>query len=75
MDRKEIIKRIENDDNVKITYNRKWRYPRTADDQKTCPMLQVMLDIEYNSGTIIFIPDKENQFGKNGNTNRNTEEG
>lgn len=36
-----------------------WRYPAMGDDQKSCPMLTAMFNIEHNKGIIIFIPFKE----------------
>jgi len=84
MDKPEALKLIEKalDENLGgncskplVWYNRKWRYPKYGDSQKTCPMLQAMFDIEYHSGLIIFIPDENNKFGEPGNQNRNEEEG
>ena len=57
-----------------VWYNKKWRYPMTGDDQRTCPMIDAMYKIEYNSGTIIFIPDQVNKYGQPGNRDRNKEE-
>lgn len=75
MERQELIDKIQNAKIVISKYDKKWRYPKTGDDQESCAMLKFMFDIEYKSGTAIFIPDDENQFGKIGNTNRNEEEG
>ena len=61
--------------NIQIYYDKKWRYPHSGDDFKTCPLLKAMFDIEYKSGLIIFIPDAANRFGQPGNRERNSEEG
>ncbi len=84
MTKQELLKKIEIEidkmdskeyGNLLARYDRKWRYPRIGDSQGTCPLLDVMFDIEYRSGTIIFIPDLDNKFGQPGNTQRNQEEG
>jgi hypothetical protein len=75
MTKDETIELIKNSDNLIIRYDKKWRYPKIGDDQRTCPLLDFMFNIEYKSGYLIFIPDTENQFGKVGNANRNQEEG
>ena len=75
MNKEEIKKLIDESDNIKIQYDKKWRYPKQGDDQNTCPMLNYMFQIEYKSGILIFIPDKINKFGQEGNIKRNQENG
>jgi len=60
INKQEIIKAIENDKAV-IRYDDKWRWFKNGDDQKTCPLLDFMFQVEYRSGTLIFIPDKVNK--------------
>lgn len=38
-----------------------WRYPEMGDDEKICPMLRAMFNIERRKGIIIFIPKEEVQ--------------
>ena len=66
---------IESFQNILSRYDKKWRYPQLGDSQAKCPMLDFMFKTEYRSGTLIFVPDADNKFGKTGNTERNSEEG
>jgi len=61
IDKEQIKKEIDNNGQVIISYDKDWRWFHNRDDQNTCPLLKFMIDIEYRSGTLIFIPDKENQ--------------
>jgi len=67
MEFNEIIEKIEAaipDDagTPMIRYNQNWRYPHLGDDQKSCPLLDFMLQMEYRSGTLIFVPDRINKM-------------
>lgn len=68
MEKQELIQKIENAKLIKVKYDKKWRYPHQGDSQATCSMLQFMFDIEYCSGTLIFIPDEIN-YGNEGDRN------
>lgn len=56
-----IIKAIQENDNIIIRHNKEWRYPNQGDDQKSCPMLDFMFQIEKVGGTLIFIPDDKEE--------------
>lgn len=56
-----------------IRYDNKWRWWTQKDSQGTCALLRFAIDVEYRSGTLIFVPDRTNKFGEPGNTNRNGE--
>ena len=60
--KEEIIGILEKTDDagIIIKWDKKWRYPHCGDDAKTCPMLDFMLNTEYRTGTLIFLPDKKN---------------
>lgn len=79
MNKKDILKQIDEfvkEDNVGIPiirYDKKWRWWNHKDSDKTCPLLRFGFDVEYKSGTLIFIPDAVNKFGEPGNSNRNGE--
>lgn len=57
----EALKKIYGGGKPIVKYNQRWRYPHRGDDQKSCPMLDFMMNIEYRSGTLIFVPDKDNK--------------
>ncbi len=40
-----------------IRHDDKWRYPAQNDDQRTCPMLDFMFQVEKHPGYLIFVPD------------------
>ncbi len=42
-------------------YDKNWRWFHNGDTQGTCPLLAFMIDVEYRSGTLVFIPDEINQ--------------
>jgi len=65
------LKKIHGGGKPIVKYNKNWRYPHRGDTQISCPMLQFMFDIEYRSGTLIFVPDKVNKCKM---VNRNKEE-
>ena len=79
MKKAELLKQIDESikdnevGNVIIMDDNKWRWFKNGDDENTCKLLKFMLQIEYRSGTLIFIPDKINKFGQPGNCNRNGE--
>jgi len=58
-----LIEQIENIDsgNILVRYDHEWRWFHVGDDQRSCPLLDFMVDVEYKSGTLIFIPDKVNK--------------
>ena len=68
MTKEEIKQKIDEAQIVNVYEEKYWRYPKTGDDFKTCPMLKMMFDIEHKGGLIIHIPypnskgilDKEN---------------
>lgn len=57
-----------------ILYDKKMRYPCTGDDANSCPLLGFMLEIEYRTGTLIFVPDAEN-IANTGDRNKNEVKG
>jgi len=60
MDKKEIIKKVlDKNEYVICSYSRYWKYPETGDDQKTCPMLDFMFNVEHKKGYLIFIEGEE----------------
>lgn len=63
MDKEKLKKAIDKNSTI-ITHDDEWRYPHQDDTQKSCPLLQVMFDIEYKAGTIIFIPDEKKPIPK-----------
>ena len=36
-----------------------WKYPSMGDDQKSCPMLDMMFHIELRKGAVLYLPFKE----------------
>jgi hypothetical protein len=58
--KKELIELIDKAKGVKYYYSSTWRYPQTGDDCNTCMFLKVMLENEYISGMMVFIPDAKN---------------
>ena len=64
--KEEAVKLLQENDNAIIRQDDNWRYPQTGDDQRTCPMLDFMFQIEYKSGCLIFIPDKINKSKRGG---------
>jgi len=58
--KEELIQKIKAG-KVIIRHDDTWRYPETGDDQKKCPMLDFMFNIEYTSGTLMFVPDEINK--------------
>ena len=61
MDKKELINEIMTNDQVRIAWDKNWRWFHNGDDENSCPLLKFMLNIEYRSGTLLFVPDKINQ--------------
>ena len=43
---------------IYIYSNKKWDYPNTGDDQKTCMMLDMNFQVEQKAGIVIHIPFK-----------------
>ena len=64
MNKDEIKKLIDDSKFISVHFEENWRYPKTGDDQKTCPMLDVMFAVENKAGYIIHIP-KLKSNGKN----------
>jgi len=54
---KEEIKRLIDNNSVTTYHEDYWKYPATGDDEKTCPMLHTMFQIERKSGYVIHIPN------------------
>jgi len=54
---KEEIVKLVNENKIQVYYESIWHYPSTQDDQKTCPMLDMMFNIERKGGYVIHIPD------------------
>ena len=61
LDKQAIVKEILERKDVQISYDTKWRWFHNRDDSNTCPLLAFMLEVEYKSGVLIFLPDKENK--------------
>jgi len=71
----DVIEAVKQAREVVAVYDKKWRWFRQGDSQQTSIMLDFMMDVEYRSGTLIFIPDADNKFGTPGNTERNADKG
>ena len=56
LSKEEAIKLI-NENKITVYYESYWKYPETGSDQKSCPMLDTMFNIERRGGYIIHIPD------------------
>ena len=39
--------------------DKNWKYPEMGDNQRSCPMLNVMFHIEHGKGIILYLPYKE----------------
>jgi hypothetical protein len=59
METEKIVQAIK-DGKAIIKHNENWKYPQLGDDQRSCPMIDFMFQIEYKPGTLIFIPDNKN---------------
>ena len=57
IDKEQIKKLIDKSKRKYVYYEKLWNYPKTGDDQRTCPMLDMMFNIERKGGHVIFIPD------------------
>lgn len=56
LDRKKLEKQIKEAGNITVWTDKKWNYPNTGDDFKTCPMLELMMaGVEHNDATVIVI--------------------
>ena len=54
-----LILELKKRNKVFISLDENWRYPKTGDSQRTCPMLDAMFNIEREKGIIIFLPFKD----------------
>ena len=41
-----------------IYSDKRWKYPKQGDDQKTCKMLDMNIAVEQKAGIVIHIPNK-----------------
>lgn len=58
---KEEVKKLIDENKIVVYYESYWQYPKTGDDQKSCPMLDTMFQIERKSGYVIHISDVEEE--------------
>jgi hypothetical protein len=58
--RAELKKKIDNSkaQNITVWHEKRWKYPSTGDDPKSCPMLDMMLQMEQKGSTVIVIQDE-----------------
>ena len=58
--KKIVLEAIDKTKRWQYYISKTWRYPKHGDDANTNTFLKFMLENEYRSGILVFIPDSEN---------------